>query len=164
MNEARELLRLSDVTEVPLQASKWLQVQALLDDSEMDLLFQALGDFYLFRAGAICLPGEEEISKEEFLDKYRSYIAQLKKGELPEENAYRAYFSSILSVAKDHLFQIPVNGGRALIRLSRPVIQLQLCRIAYSEIDGKFYPMVFGQGSFFLGIAIFLSSAFSRCH
>lgn len=145
-------LRIGEIEEPSLQASKWLQIQMLIDSHEMENLFHALGDFHIFLAGAICLAGTEEISKENFLQTYARYIELLKNATIPEEREFRAYFSAVFTLHRDHLFQRPVSNGKSLIRVAKPCIQLQLNRIAYSEADGKFRPMVFGQESFLWGI------------
>lgn len=147
-----EPLRIGTAQEIPLQASKWLQTQLLVDLEEMQELFSMLGHFRIYLAGAICNTGQEEIEKSAFLKKYAEYTDHIKSGNIPDEKVYRALFSSVFSVASDHLYQVPISENRSLIRITKPVVQLQMNKIAYSEADGKFRAMVFSQDSFFWGL------------
>ncbi|MBA3237214.1 MAG: hypothetical protein H0T62_02545 [Parachlamydiaceae bacterium] len=151
MNEISSL-RIGSGSELPLQASKWLEQQLLIDAPEMESLFSALGDFTIFKVGYVCKSDEGEVSKSDFLDQYNEYIECLKKGKIPEEQQFRSLFSSIFTVENDHLFQILVAGDRRIIRVEKPVLQLQVHHISYSTVDGKFRAMVFGKDSILWGI------------
>lgn len=145
-------LRIGSSQEPPLQASKWLQLQLLIDEVEMSGLLDALGDFRIFMAGVVCADSEGELSKDAFLQLYESYASALKAGQLPDETRYRAAFSSVFTVDSNDLFQLKVTGNRRIIRVIRPVLQLQMNKMAYSALDGKFRPMVLGKDSIFWGI------------
>lgn len=135
----------------PLQASKWLSIQVLLELDELKSLFQALDPFYIFKVGVLCEIGQSEIDKDQFLAIYQDYIESLKNGELPDENSFKTAFSSILTVDTDHLYAIE-NQEKQLIRIAKPVIQLQSHRMDYSTFDHQFRPMVFGQETLFWGL------------
>ncbi len=145
-------LRIGSGAELPLQASKWLDLQLLIDVDEMRALFSALGDFEIFQVGMVCGIDEGIISKEKFLEAYGVYIECLKKGEIPEEKIYRPYFSSIFTTSRDHLFHIVIGNDRHIIRVEKPVLQLQANRISYSQADGKIRPMVFSKDSILWGL------------
>jgi hypothetical protein len=152
MNEEMTSIRFGTGKELPLQASKWLDLQLLIDADEMKSLFSSLGEFKIFRVGAVCSSNEGEILKSTFLEKYAHYIECLKQGIIPEEKEYRPYFSSIFTLADDHVFQIAVGNDRRILRVEKPVLQLQVNQIAYSPVDGKFRGMVFGKESVLWGI------------
>lgn len=146
-------LRISTVeAEVSLQASKWLSTQVLIDADEMNALWHSLGNFYLYSTGSIVNKGEEGYSREEFLNFYREYISSLQRGVVPDESIYRRPFSCVLTETPEALYAIPVEGGRQLIRISKPIIQLQAHRMDYSKADGKFRSMTFGGDSISWGI------------
>ena len=147
-------LRVSDGAELPLQASKWLDFQFLVDGIEMEALFKELGDFHIFQVGKVCSTNEGYVMKEQFLQVYRAYIDCLKHSKLPDENDYRLPFSVIFTAATDHVFQIPVPNQRHIIRVQKPVLQLQVNQIAYSPADGKFRGLVFGKDSILWGLQI----------
>ncbi len=150
-------LRISSYQEQPLQASKWLEVQALLESDEMALLFDVLAPFSLFQCGSITqrgIGGEEgqKQAKADFLSHYKDYVESLKSGELPLVSSYQICFSSVLTATNDCLYVIPIGEDRQLIRVSTPVIQMQAHTIGYSPIDKKFRSMVFGSDNIPWGI------------
>ena len=146
------MLRQGTTKESPLQASKWLESQLLIDGDEMAALLDHLGPFFLFACGSVCRAGKGEISKDEFLRHYRAYIELLKNGVEPEASFYRSLFSPALTVTTDSLFSLPLSDEREIIRVSKPVIQLQAHYMSYSTVDKKFHSMVFGSDSISWGI------------
>jgi hypothetical protein len=136
----------------PLQAAKWLQIQMLLDDSEMEALFNELGEFFLFQVGSLLPKGAGAVSKGDFLKHYSSYIATLKAGEVPAPASYRPYFSCVLTNATDALYAFFVDDTHQLIRVTKPIVQLQAHSMHFSHDDHKFRPMVFGPDSIVWGV------------
>ncbi|MGA8164544.1 MAG: hypothetical protein WB791_05895 [Waddliaceae bacterium] len=128
-----------------MQVSKWLRIQVLLNEEEMESLFSALGNFGIYLTGTITKTSAGSLERQEFVDAYRRYVHTLKEGNLPDDSHYRTPFSSALSTATDHFFVIPVNEEEQLLRVCKPVVQLQLHRMGYSLYDGKFRPMIFGR-------------------
>lgn len=145
-------LRISTPEETPLQASKWLQCPALLDGDEMEQLLNNLNPFSFFLCGAVCKMDQEPLSKNEFLKHYTAYIKTLKNGQLPDPQTYRPWFSPIMTVSTDSLYAIPLSNNQQLLRISKPVIQLQSHNIDFSLLDKKFRSMVFGSDSIPWGI------------
>jgi hypothetical protein len=141
-----------ETTKSPMQASKWLQMQALLDAEEMETLLASLGEIQIFIPGRVLKKGEESISLEKFLQTYKEYVKTLQRGEIPEDILYRSYFSSIWTLSPNVVFSVNVENERHILRLALPAIQLQLHRLGYSEIEEKFRPMVFGKDSIDWGI------------
>lgn len=136
----------------PMEASKWLKLQALVAYDEMDLLLKDLGDIKIVRAGAVVKKGEEILSHSAFLEAYKAYINALQEGKTPSESIYRAAFSTSFSLSDDCFCSIPVDNDRFLIRTVKPVLQLQPHSLDYSPHDRKFRPMVFGLDSVTWGI------------
>jgi hypothetical protein len=150
-----QILRSSTTAEKPLQASKWLQIQVLLSKNELSELFDFLDStaiFYLYACGTVCPKGKGEISKDAFLENYKNYIDSLMQGKLPEPSLYRSVFSPVLTATPNALFTIPVGNDRQIIRISKPVIQLQAHNMDYSEVNKKFHSMIFGLESISWGI------------
>lgn len=152
MTEQTTQLRIGTGKELPLQASKWLDLQLLVDADEMKALLSSLDAFKIYRVGAVCGLNEGEIPVQTFIEQYRRYIECLKQGIVPEEKEYRPIFSSIFTLADDHVFQILVGADRRILRVEKPVLQLQVNQIAYSAADGKFRGMVFGKENILWGI------------
>lgn len=145
-------LRISTTEEVPLEASKWLKSPLLINGQEMARLFDELGDFHLYLVGSVIRNGEGEMSKKHFLQEYESYVLQLQEGKVPDPRSYRQLFSCVMTRTKEALYAIPLEGDRQLIRVSKPVVQLQAHHMDYSLVDGKFRSMIFGNNSISWGI------------
>jgi len=146
-------IRTSDLKSEGLyQVSKWLSFQLLIDVDEMRDLLNALGDFYICIVGQIYRQGEEILSKEKFLMVYEHYLEGIKKGKLAPEHLYRSSFSSIFTKSLDHVYSVKISDDQYLLRISKPVLQLQAHRMHYSKLDSKFRPMIFGVESIHWGI------------
>lgn len=148
-------LRQSTAAEKPLQASKWLQSQALISKEELEDLFHTLEEaspFYLYNCGAVCSKDKGEINKKDFIETYGKYINSLKQGETPDLAFYRTIFSPALTLTTEALFTIPIGEDKQIIRIARPVIQLQAHNMDYSTVDKKFHSMVFGIDSIAWGL------------
>jgi hypothetical protein len=137
---------------VPYHASKWLSVALLIDAAEMKELFSSLGNFFIFTIGSTVKRGEGPITHESFLSCYANYIEILKSGNIPEDSIYRPMFASVLTVSSDHLYAMHVGTDKELIRINKPVIQLQAHNLDYSVVDGKFRSMVLGKDSVLWGL------------
>lgn len=134
----------------PIQASKWLKSQALIDTEEMAHLFDTLDAFKLYMAGCVTPIGEGELSRRRFLDLYHEYISALREGRRPDINRFRQPFSSAMTVDDTALFVMPVQDDKQLMRVCKPVVQMQLHTMGYS--DGEFRSMTLGKESMLWGI------------
>lgn len=135
-----------------MEASKWLQVQALLDIDEITDLFRTLGSFKMFRIGSVIDFSETELTLEKFLETYRNYVSMLKEGKVPDESDYRSVFTSVITVSPDFIEAVPVDGAKQIIRVMKPVIHLLVHRLGYSPTEDKFRPMVKGKESITWGL------------
>lgn len=136
----------------PYHVSKWLSVALLIDENEMQSLFTTLGDFFIFTVGNITKRGVGEVPHEVFLKGYAHYVNALKEGRIPEDQTYRTLFSSVFTAVQDHVYALNVGEEGQLIRIFKPVVQLQVHHLDYSTADGKFRPMVFGKDSVLWGL------------
>ena len=135
------------------QASKWLKVQVLLDLEEMRALFTALSPFSIFPVGQPLSFSELELSHQQFLEVYSSYISLLKKGESPPPSSFRKTFASLFTTQDLSLLCAQKIGeDRYLTRQKKPAVQLLLHHFFVSEIDGKFHPMVLSKESVSWGV------------
>lgn len=138
--------------QTPLEASKWLKIQLLVDADEMRDLLASLGEFYIYSPSGVSPRGQGEMAHHAFLDKYTDYVHQLQKGQIPDESKYRAAFSSVFTSYPEALYALPVGEHQQVIRVQKPVVQLQMHRMNYSPLDNKFHTMVFGSDSISWGI------------
>lgn len=137
---------------VPYHASKWLSVATLIDINEMRSLFDYLGNFHLYSIGTVIGRDKSVLPHSTFLSCYEDYIHTIKKGQIPEDSFYRPFFASAMTVSNDHVYSLHVSSDSQIIRVSKPVIQMQAHNLDYSMADGKFHPMVFGKDSILWGI------------
>lgn len=146
------LLKIETVSKPPMEASKWLTCQLLIDEEELRSLFLELPSFRIFRTNKL-LPLEQiELSHESFLSQYQTYIQTLRNGILPEEELYRDLFSSIFTVTSDLLYALPIGQSGYLVRVIKPVVQLQHHRLHYSKEEGKLRSKNFGPENITWGI------------
>lgn len=132
----------------PLQASKWISIQALMSSEEMKSFMDVLGEFSIY----LTHPASEPlVSHEQFVKTYEHYVADLQSNTVPENPDYRSFFSSFWSLSEDAVMQVPV-GKKLLCRAVQPVVQLQYHVMGYSPMEGKFRPMVMGKDSIHWGI------------
>ncbi len=134
------------------QASQWQKCALLIDGDEMEALLTALQDFWMIKIAGVIPLGQERIDQQDFLDGYASYIQSLKGGALSFENNWRSLFSSIWTVDLTSVYSVPLDQSKGLVKIERPVIQLQRHRVDYSEADGTFRSQVFGEKSIDWGI------------
>lgn len=134
------------------QASKWQACHVLIDASEMEDLFCALGDFWIVQISGLIPIGQEIIQKADFLSMFGGYIDALKCGEIPSDSRVRTYFSSAFTVDLNALYAVKVNQEQCAVKISKPVVQLQAHRFDYSPADGKFRSMVLGYDSIHWGL------------
>lgn len=152
MNDSLLLSTRSFAEASPMQASKWLKCQMLVDADEMKSLLDTLGKFKIYMPGCVLERGKGLITQEEFLNCYGHYIEELKCGRIPEDADFTSYFSTVFSVTPDSLYAIHIGEDKQIIRAARPVIQLQSHRLDYSPTEHKFRPMILGKDSILWGI------------
>jgi hypothetical protein len=137
---------------IPMQASKWLDVPALLEVDEMKALHDALPPFTMYFNGIVVDPGKAKIEWDNFLQVYSDYVQALKEGKLPSEAACRPYFSGVWTVDDSSILLSDVPNEKVIPRPWKPVVQMQLHRFSISTVDSKVRSMVFGHDTIFWGI------------
>lgn len=147
----------------PLRVSKYLRHQVLLSQGEMEHLFQSLGSFYLMNISEPLALENAEISKEAFLEAYKTYEKSHQE-EGFEKKEHRSLFSSALSLEKDIFEALALKDGRFLIKPQKPVIQIQAHSFFVSNLDGSFHPMVFGKDSIKWGLQFSYPQLFQDPH
>lgn len=153
MNHSFPNLRQSTLAkEGQLLVSKWLASQVLLDDDEMISLMQHLGSCQIYQIDRVVGEQEGVLMQQSFLEAYRAYVAAFKAGELPSEKLVKDYLQGAMTVSDDVLYEIPLDGGKRIIKLVKPAVMLQPHRMHYSSLDGKFRSMVMAKDSFLWGV------------
>src|SRR5690606_29212441 len=115
------------------QAAKWLKVPVLASAEEFAGLFKRLGGFSLYRLGT---PGKEDglqITQDAFLDAVRRWIERLQAGQAVAMSDCRAVLACALSADPECLRLKSLSDGRSLVKIRRPVIQLQAHFFSFSQ-------------------------------
>lgn len=135
-----------------LQASKWLQLPALLDAAEMESLLDELGDFSMYSVGSVRDRGRSVLHRAEFLKDYHEYMRLLKEGRIPDSTVFRSSFAVVWTLEPDAVALMVLSGSQELARVVKPVVQLQLHVIGYSTLEKKFRSNVMGKDSIHWGV------------
>jgi hypothetical protein len=144
-------LQVSDLKkEGVYQGSKWLKFQVLCDKAELNSLFIALEPFFIFPLTGVV--DGKMIFPEKFLEEYGLWIEDLKKGMIPEPSRLRALLACAFIENSDSLWlqEIPERGY--LVKIAKPIVQVQSHYFTYSIEDHVFRPMSMGTESIFWGI------------
>lgn len=147
--------KLSSVSqEGTLQGSKAIKYPMLLDIDEMKSLLEVLSPSDLFIVSQPVSKEDAWVSFDQFLQFYAEYINSLKAGVIPNEEKISHYFSTILTKDYDEvLYAMPVGKqGKYLIKVLKPVVQLQQHHFYFSPLDSTFHSMVMSEESVTWGI------------
>lgn len=132
------------------QGSKYLKYQVLCDGDELSQLFDSLKPFWIYPLTG--LVNGEEIEQARFLEEYRGWIELLKSGQVPSDADLRKMLACAFTADVEALWKQEVPGQRFLIKIAKPVVQVQAHFFSYSPIDAVFRPMTMGMGSIFWGL------------
>ncbi len=145
-------LRISSLSQEGVyQGSKYLKVQVLCDPEELSKLFERFQiPFYLFLLTG--LSDGHPIEPSRFLSEYGTWIDELKKGRIPSDAELKRILACALTDETQALWKQEVPGNRYLIKMTKPVVQIQAHFFTYSSVDGVFRPMTMGPGSIFWGL------------
>src|SRR3990167_7039927 len=146
------------------QGSKWLKFQLLCSAEELGALFAILHPFFIFPLTGIV--DGKPLSEKKFLNEYSSWIADLQNGRIPSDQALRTILAAAFTddldtlwlqeipqkaaIHESDLVQTPAKGY--LVKISKPIVQVQAHYFSYSTIDGVFRPMSMGKESIFWGL------------
>lgn len=135
-----------------LEASKFLKAPMLLSENELRLLFENLKPFWLFKAGGVIKNKDWLIPEESFIENYKETIQNQVENKGHPKELNRGLFAAFLTNDPDSIYRIPINHETDLLKIKKPIIQVQMHTLSYSFEDGQFRSMVFGEGSFFFGL------------
>lgn len=131
------------------QGSKYLKYQVLCDAEELGKLFD-LGNFTMYHLTG--LNDGQPIARDRFLGEYSRWIEELKEGRIPSDAQLRSVLASAWTVEGDALWKQEVPGNKYIVKLAKPVVQVQAHFFTYSPIDEVFRPMTMGAGNIFWGL------------
>jgi hypothetical protein len=130
------------------RASKWLKHAVLLSLEELDSLLSLVDPCFLVPASGILSEDSWQVSREEFLNHYKSYLDWMESQPGLPPPSLRRFFSLMLSTSLDVFYALPVSNGKNVIKASLPVIQIQMFHCFFSSFDQKLRSMVVSPESF----------------
>ena len=135
-----------------LQVSKWIKAQVLLNAEEMQDLVSSLEPLFFVVVSEPVTQEAALIPASVFLEKYSEYVDLLNQGHIPPASEFRRFFSCAMATDLQGFYAIAMGNGKFLIKPNCPVLQLQAHHFFYSDLDGKFHPMVLSEDSVSWGI------------
>lgn len=132
------------------QNSKFLKYQVLASRKELALLFERLGAFWLYPLTT--LSSADPIDPALFLQKYEEWIEGLKQQRVPSDAELKKWLAIALTADPTALWRQEVPGKRYLVKMAKPVIQVQAHFFSYSPIDDVFRPMTLSERAIFWGL------------
>lgn len=142
-------LRLSTpALEGVFQGSKYLKYHVLASKEELAQLFDSSFSIYLLTG----LTDGQPIDPAFFLAEYGSWIEELKQGRAPTDGALRRLLACAFAEEADALWKQAAPGNRYLIKIGKPIVQVQAHFFTYSPIDAVFRPMTCSQAGIFWGL------------
>lgn len=133
-------------------ASKWLHIDLLVESLES--LFASLPDFMQFSTLGVHLRGANAIQRGDFSSSWQSYISDLKNGKVPPDSVLRFSATSLLTTNLEAIRALDIGDDKEIIIAYEPVLQMQLHRFSYSQLDHRFHSMAFGQNSISWGVRL----------
>jgi hypothetical protein len=134
--------------EGPFQAAKWIKIQALVDQAELEILLQE--PFFIYPLSGAFPLSAFPVAKKKYLENYSESIEALKMGGIPNETKDLNVVAWANSPESVWLQQIP--GDRYMVKPCEPFVQVQIHQMGFSEVDREFRPMILSQASIFWGL------------
>lgn len=132
------------------QGSKYLKYQVLCDAEELAHLFEKLMPFAIYLLTG--LSDGKPIEQVRFVERYGSWIQNLKEGLVPTDLQLKQLLACAWTIDADALWKQEVPGGKFIVKVAKPVVQVQAHFFTYSAVDGIFRPMTMGYESIFWGL------------
>jgi hypothetical protein len=118
----------------------------------MKALIQALDPVFFVVVSEPVTAEEAVLDPGGFLEKYSEYVSLLSQGIIPPFERFRRFFSCAMVCDLRGFYAISTGSSKFLIKPNKPVLQLQAHHFFYSDLDGKFHPMVLSPDSISWGI------------
>lgn len=132
------------------QGSKYLKIQVLCEPAELKSLFTRLELFSIYPLTS--LGAGTPVHQKQFVEGYDSWIEGLKQGRAPTDGELRSLLACTFVADLDSLWKQEIPGGRYIVKMGKPVIQVQSHFFTYSPLDEVFRPMTMGSNSIFWGL------------
>ncbi|HSX38425.1 MAG TPA: hypothetical protein VLE95_06305 [Chlamydiales bacterium] len=132
------------------QGSRWLKFQVLCCGEELQDLFNRLGSLFIFPLTGIV--NGSPLSIEFFLNEYQGWIHDLMQKKMPEERSLKKILAAAMTNDLEALWLQKIPDKGYLVKIAKPVLQVQAHWLTYSDADGVFRSMSMGARSIFWGL------------
>ena len=136
----------------PLQVSRFLQQQVLLEPTELKTLLESLEGALHFYASSGLAVGKTEVSLEEVLMSYADYIQGVRSGNEIDPSILRKNLTLLMTVGNNDVYSQELSQGRVIARAISPVIMIQAHTLAFSAEDRCCRSMVLGPDALYWGL------------
>lgn len=132
------------------QGSKYLKYQVLCSALELRDLFERCSPSVLYHLTG--LSDGKSLERDLFIQEYDHWIQMLQEGKVPSDQQLKSILAAGLSKSADGFWKQELANGRYIIKMAKPIIQIQAHFFTYSSIDKVFRPMTMGHNSIFWGL------------
>ena len=145
------------------QGSKYLKFHVLAEKQELQSLFEKFNPFWIYHLSG--LSDGASIQPQHFLQVYGSWLDELKDGRIPEHQELRKILAAGFTKEEDAIAKVQApKKGLYLMKILKPVVQVQAHFFTYSSIDGVFRSQSFGQNSIFWGLEFSYPQIYQDSH
>lgn len=138
MNQSHSIPHLS-VKEQPenFQAkfSKWISLDALIDENEMQDFLLHLNPLLLLTSQNLSEKNPFKLESDHFLQIYKSYISCLKKSEMPEYRDFKKYFYLFLSSNTNDIYIRKIGEKKEALTINSPLVEVKPICLTISSVD-----------------------------
>lgn len=153
------MIHIQALAEVPpYHVSKWLKLPLYLSLSEMKSFLTLLPSPFVPVSGVIA-KDQLQFDKNVLLEMYGDYTKALQQGKRRPEVDKRLHF--VVTEDLNSLRAIDVEKGM-LIRVIKPVIQVQPYTLNYSVVSEEFHELTFSPDSFYWGLCFSLPQLYQH--
>jgi hypothetical protein len=133
------------------QASKWLKYFVLCSGSELCKLMQKFDPLWIYPLAGFS--GGRLVAPSLYVDELERWPKEIIQSKGPDSARLRTFFPAALVDDPSALWLQEVSQGH-LVKIRKPVLQMQIHHFIYSHLTHAIYPMAMGQQAIFWGLLL----------
>jgi len=115
--------------------SKWISLDVLIDENEIQSLFENLSPLFLLTMQNLSPKTPFLLELGKFLKVYQTYISLLKNGEHPILKDFKKVFYLFLSANLDDLYIRSIGADKEALIFNTPLIEVRPISLTLSSVD-----------------------------